>query len=444
VSRFWCERAWLGGGGVHAGVLVELAGERIESVRTGVKTAPDGAQALSGLVIPGFANAHSHVFQRALRGRTQRAGRGSFWTWREQMYGLSTAVDPDTMRALARATYAEMSLAGVTVVGEFHYVHHRGGGKPYDDPNAMGAAAIEGAAEAGVRMTLIDTCYLHGGIGREPDAAQARFCDDDAERWAERVSALKERPHARVGAAIHSIRAVDPDNAAVVAAWARDRAAPLHAHVSEQPAENDACLEAYGDTPTGVLNGAGAVSGHFTAIHATHLTDADTATLGGAGACCCLCPTTERDLADGVGPAARMRAAGAGLALGSDSNAIIEPLEEARAVELDERLVSGERGRHAGDELLFAATAGGYASVGWPEGGMIRAGALADLVAFDLDGVRLAGTPDAQLIDGLVFAGAAADVRDVIVGGRFVVRDGQHVSLDVSRELQAAIDGVGG
>ena len=212
---------------------------------------------------------------------------------------------------------------------------------------------------------------------------------------------LAESAHARIGAAIHSIRAVDPDSAAVVADWARERGAPLHAHVSEQPAENEACRAAYGDTPTGVLHSAGAVSGRFTAIHATHVTDADTAMLGGAGACCCLCPTTERDLADGVGPAARLRADGAALALGSDSHAVIEPLEEARAVELDERLVTGERGRHAGDELLFAATAGGYASVGWPEGGMIRAGGLADLVAFDLDGVRLAGTSEEHLIDGL-------------------------------------------
>jgi formiminoglutamate deiminase len=348
------------------------------------------------------------------------------------------------MRALARATYAEMALAGITVVGEFHYIHHRGGGKPYDDPNAMGLAVIEGALEAGVRMTLIDTCYLHGGIGREPDTAQVRFSDGDAERWAERVGALAEPAHARIGAAIHSIRAVDPRSAAVVADWARQRGAPLHAHVSEQPAENEACQSAYGDTPTGVLHSAGAVSGRFTAIHATHVTDADTATLGDAGACCCLCPTTERDLADGVGPAARLRADGAALALGSDSHAVIEPLEEARAVELDERLVTGERGRHAGDELLFAATAGGYASVGWPEGGMIRAGGLADLVAFDLDGVRLAGTPEEHLIDGLVFAANSTDVRDVLVGGRFVVRDGRHVALDVSRELHAAIGAVGG
>jgi formiminoglutamate deiminase len=444
VTRIWCERAWLGGSDVRRGVVIDIAGERIEAVETGVTAPPAGAHPLRGLVTPGLANAHSHAFQRALRGRTQGAGRGSFWTWREQMYALATAVDPDSMRALARATYAEMALAGITVVGEFHYVHHCGGGKPYDDPNAMGLAAIEGAKEAGIRMTLIDTCYLHGGIGREPDAAQARFSDGSAERWADRVDALAEAAHVRIGGAIHSIRAVDPQSAALVADWARERGAPLHAHVSEQPAENDACREAYGDTPTGVLGTAGAVSSHFTAIHATHVTEADAAILGGAGAFCCLCPTTERDLADGVGPAARLRADGALLALGSDSHAIIEPLEEARAVELDERLVSGERGRHAADDLLFAASAGGYASVGWPEGGMIRAGALADLVAFDLGGVRLAGTPDEQLIDGLVFAGAAADVRDVIVGGRFVVRDGLHVNLDVSRELQVAVGGFAG
>jgi formiminoglutamate deiminase len=442
MTRLWCERAWLGGDDVRRGLVIDVADERIESLETGVATPPAGAETVRGLVTPGLANAHSHAFQRALRGRTQRAGRGSFWTWREQMYALATAVDPDSMRALARATYAEMVLAGITVVGEFHYVHHRADGCAYDDPNAMGVAVIEGAREAGVRITLIDACYLHGGIGRAPDAGQRRFCDADAGAWARRVDALEESPHARVGAAIHSIRAVDPDSAAIVADWARERSAPLHAHVSEQPAENAACREAYGDTPIGVLSRAGAVSSHFTAIHATHVTDADTRALGGAGAFCCLCPTTERDLADGVGPAAQLRADGAMLALGSDSHAIIEPLEEARAVELDERLVTGERGRHAADDLLYAATAGGYASVGWPEGGMLRAGSLADLVAFDIEGVRLAGLRDTELVDGLVFAGTSADVRDVVVGGRFVVRDGRHVAIDVPRELDDTIGGI--
>jgi cytosine/adenosine deaminase-related metal-dependent hydrolase len=191
-----------------------------------------------------------------------------------------------------------------------------------------------------------------------------------------------------------------------------------------------------------LLGQADAISPRFTAVHATHVCDEDVALLGDAAGFSCLCPTTERDLADGIGPARRLRDAGALLALGSDSNAVIEPFEEARAVELDERLASGVRGGHGGDELLFAATAGGYASVGWPEGGMIRAGALADFVAVARDGVRLAGLPDSDLVDATVFAGAAADVHDVIVGGRFVVREGQHVSLDVPRELEDALAAV--
>jgi formiminoglutamate deiminase len=441
VSSFWCELAWLGGLRPEPGVVVDVEGETISSVRTRVAQAPRGADRLRGLVVPGLANAHSHAFQRALRGRTH-AARGSFWTWREQMYGLAGVVDPDSMRALARATFAEMALAGVTVVGEFHYVHHGPGGQRYEDPNALGEAVIEGAREAGVRITLLDTCYLHGGIGIEPDPVQRRFCDADAEEWAERVEALPESLHARVGAAIHSVRAVDPEAAAAVATWAANRSSPLHAHVSEQPAENEACLEAYGLTPMAVLAQAGAVSPRFTAVHATHVSDEDVALLGDAAGFACLCPTTERDLADGIGPARRLRDAGALLALGSDSNAVIEPFEEARAVELDERLASGVRGRHGGDDLLSAATAGGYASVGWPEGGMIRAGALADFVAVARNGVRLAGLVDADLIDAVVFAGTAADVRDVIVGGRFVVREGQHVSLDVPRELRDALAAV--
>jgi formiminoglutamate deiminase len=439
VSAFWCEWAWLAGVRADAGVLIEVEGETISSVEKGVASPPAGAERLSGLVVPGLANGHSHAFQRALRGRTHGT-RGSFWTWREQMYELAQALDPDSMRVLARASFAEMALAGITVVGEFHYVHHNAGGRPYGEANAMGLAVMEAAREAGVRITLIDACYLHGGIGTEPDRVQQRFCDRDVEAWLARVDQLPESVDGRVGAAIHSVRAVDPASAEAVAGWAGSRSAPLHAHVSEQPAENDACAAAYGMSPMALLAGAGAISSRFTAVHATHVSDEDVALLGDASAFCCLCPTTERDLADGIGPARRLRDAGAILALGSDSNAMIEPLEEARAVEFDERLGSGVRGGHGGDELLFAATAGGYASVGWPEGGMIRAGALADLTVIDRNGVRLAGTPDADLVDAAVFAGAAADVRDVVVGGRFVVREGRHLSLDVPRELSRAME----
>ena len=209
MTDFWCEHAWLGGEEAYAGVVIGVEGERIVTVRVGVEEAPEGAVLLSGLTIPGLANAHSHAFQRAFRGKTE-VGRGTFWTWREQMYAAAARLDPDNYFALARATFGEMALAGVTGVGEFHYVHHAPDGSPYEDPNAMGAAVIAAAREVGIRITLIDTCYLHGGIAEAVGAGQRRFSDRTAERWAERVGALESGPTVRIGAAIHSVRAVAP------------------------------------------------------------------------------------------------------------------------------------------------------------------------------------------------------------------------------------------
>ena len=441
MSVYWCELAWLGGERAEAGVVVEVEGESIASVRSRASEPPAGAERLDGLTLPGFANAHSHAFHRALRGRAQR-GRGSFWTWREAMYELADRLDPESYFRLARATFAEMALAGVTAVGEFHYLHHAPGGRPYADPNELGTAMIAAAREAGIRITLLDACYLHGGVAEPLTPVQERFSDGTARAWAERVGALGDGPGARIGAAIHSVRAVDPKACAAVAEWATERDRPLHAHVSEQPAENEACIGAYGNTPTAVLEAAGALSPRFTAVHATHLIDADTAALGAAGCCCCLCPTTERDLADGIGPARDLADAGASLALGTDSHAAIDMLEEARAVELDERLASGERGRHDAPSLLAAATAAGHASLGWDEAGRIAPGAVADLVTIGLGGVRLAGTTPATALDAAVFAAGASDVERVICAGREIVRDGEHLGLDVAAELREAIAAV--
>jgi formiminoglutamate deiminase len=439
-SAFWCELVWTGNR-VESDVLIEADGERIAQLSPRVSPAPEATR-LEGLTIPGFANAHSHAFQRALRGRAQ-SERGTFWTWRERMYALAEALDPDSYRELATATFGEMALAGITTVGEFHYLHHDRGGASYSDPNEIAKALIGAAQAAGLRITLIDACYLHGGIGVEPEGVQRRFADADAEAWADRVSALSDGPAVRVGAAIHSVRAVDPASAAAVAAWARDGERPLHAHVSEQPAENDACLEAYGATPTALLDDAGALDQRFVAVHATHLAGSDFELLGSASSSCCLCPTTERDLADGIGRARLLVDAGAHLALGSDSNAIVDSFEEARAVELDERLAAGERARHAPAELLRAATANGHACLGWPEAGRIEAGSLCDLVAVDLDGVRLAGLDRTDPVPAVVFAATAADITDVIVGGRRVVAGGRHLSVDVPRALRDSIEALG-
>jgi formiminoglutamate deiminase len=420
-------------------VLIETDGERVRSVEAGVTSPPGDAEQLRGLTLPGLANAHSHAFQRALRGRTQAAGEGSFWTWRDQMYELAATLDPDSYRRLARATFGEMALAGITVVGEFHYLHHAADGTPYEDPNAMGRAIIDAAREAGVRLTLIDACYLHGGFDQGLEGVQRRFGDRDADAWAERVDALHGGDDVRIGAAIHSVRAVDPDSAQIVAAWASEHDAPLHAHVSEQVAENEASIAAHMVTPTRLLDDAGALGDRFTAVHATHLTHEDVGQLGDAGATCCLCPTTERDLGDGIGPARRLVDAGAQLSLGSDSHAVIDLLEEARAVEMDERLATGVRGNHSVTDLVAAASANGYRSLGWPDGGRIAPGALADLATIALDSVRLAGTTAAMALESALFAGTAADVTHVMVGGQFVVRDGVHHRFDVARELKDTI-----
>jgi formiminoglutamate deiminase len=427
VTAYWCEWAWLGGERVTAAVTIGVDGDRIASVRTDQPAGP-GATVLPGLTLPGLANVHSHAFHRALRGRTQRpaaAGRGSFWTWRERMYALAERLTPDGYHALARAAFAEMALAGVTAVGEFHYVHHQPGGKPYADPNAMGHALIAAAADAGIRVTLLDTCYLHGGVDRPAEGVQLRFSDGSAGGWAERAGALADGTTVRIGAAVHSVRAVDPASAAEVAAWAAARNAPLHVHLSEQPAENDACQARYGGSPAEVLDRAGALADRTTAVHGTHLTGADRALLAARGSGVCLCPTTERDLADGIGPAAALRDAGVPLSLGSDSNAVVDLFEEARAVELDERLASGLRGHFGAVELLAAATDRGARALGW-QAGRIEPGRLADLTTVRLDSVRLAGIPAEDALDGVAFAATAADVTDTIVGGDVVVADGLH------------------
>jgi formiminoglutamate deiminase len=439
VSAYVCELAWLGTGAAEPEVVIEVEDGRFSRVAPGAPAPPD-AQRLDGLTIPGLANAHSHAFHRALRGRTEADG-GSFWTWREAMYRLADALDPDSYHALARAAFAEMALAGITAVGEFHYLHHGRRGVGYEDPNEIGRALVAAAGEAGVRITLLDACYLHGGPGRrELEDAQRRFADADADAWVRRVEGLGDLgPAARSGAAIHSMRAVDPTSAAAVAGWAATRGWPLHAHVSEQPAENDDCRAAHDRTPTVLLADAGALSERFTAIHFTHVDAHDISLLGEAVGHCCLCPTTERELADGIGPARAIADAGARLALGSDSHSVIDPFEEMRAVELDQRLATGERGHHGASELLRAATEGGHDAIGWPEAGRIEPGAIADLVTVALDGVRLAGMTPATALESLVFAATADDVRGVVVGGREVVRDGAHAELDVAAELRSSI-----
>jgi formiminoglutamate deiminase len=433
---------------VETDVLIETTGDRITAVTPGAP-APAGAVRLPGLTVPGLANGHSHAFHRALRGRTQ-VGEGTFWTWREQMYAAMAGLNPDSYLELATGVFAEMALAGITSVGEFHYAHHDSDGARYADPNAMGHALVQAARTAGIRITLLDTCYVTGGIdgSRKNTAAlnstQRRFSDGDAGKWAERVEELRGaytgESDVIIGAAIHSVRAVPKDQLGTVAGAAAKFDAPLHVHLSEQRAENDACLARYRLTPAQLLDSCGALGPKTTAVHATHLSQADIELLGDCGTCVCMCPTTERDLADGIGAARTLFESGSPISLGSDSQAVIDLFEEARALELDERLRTERRGHWPSTDLIDAATLAGQESLGWSQAGRLHAGALADFATVGLDSIRLTGTTLDVAAESVIYAATAADVRHVVVGGRVVVRDGIHRLVEEpARRLGAAI-----
>jgi formiminoglutamate deiminase len=399
---------------------MEVADGAFTTVDIGVPAA--GASILPGVVLPGFADVHGHAFHRALRGRTHDDG-GTFWTWRERMYAVAERLDPDTYLALARATYAELALAGVTTVGEFHYLHHGPGGVPYDDPNTMAAVLRQAADEAGVRLTLIDACYLRGGFEVPLAGVQLRFADRDVDAWAARVADLNADDSCRIAAAAHSVRAVPAEALPTVAAFD----GPLHVHLSEQPAENDECLAATGRTPTRLLDDSGFLGPRTTVVHATHLDPEALRTLGERGSWVCACPTTERDLADGIGPMRALADAGARLALGTDQHVYADLLGEARALEDGERLTSLQRGRFSPPELLGAVTA--HEALGWHDVGAIAVGRRADLVAVPLDRSGTAGIDPAQVVL------APTTVDTVIRDGDVVVSGGRHVLGDVGRLL---------
>ncbi len=383
---------------------------------------------LRGLVVPGFADAHSHIFHRALRGRTHGGG-GTFWTWREQMYDLADRLNPDSLRELALAGYLELLCAGYTAVGEFHYLHHRPGGRPYDDPNAMGLAVAHAAGEAGIGHTLLDIAYLAGGFGKPVGPVQRRFSDGSVDAWASRVLALPSG--IRTGVGIHSVRAVPPQDLPAVAAVAGGRV--LHVHLSEQPAENEDCLAATGRTPTALLAEAGAIGPRTAAVHGTHLTDGDIDVLGSAEAFVVICPTTEADLADGLPAITRLRASGARLALGGDQQVIVDPFAQARGLEYGERLATGRRGALPPAAVWAAALVGSHAAIDSP-GGRLAVGAPADLVAIRTDTARTAGAA----LDQLVMCASAQDVDVVVVAGLIKVRAGKHVAHGGAGPLLAA------
>ncbi len=405
-SGLWhAEHAWVGH--VATDVLIEVADGRIKAITEDVP-APDGAVLLPGFTFPGLANVHSHAFQESLRGRTESGG-GDFWEWRRMMFDAAQGWDRPSYTDYARSVFREMLHAGITAVGEFHYLHRYG--------NDLGEALIDAARAEGIRITLLDACYLRGGLdGRPLEGVQRSFSDGDAERWIARVEELREGDGVRIGAAIHSVRAVDRPSMRAVAAWARRRGAPLHIHLAEQPAEVEECIALEGCTPAELLESEGILGPDLTAIHAIHVSDSDVALLGSRQVRICASPTTERDLGDRVGPVRSLAEAGSALCLGSDSNSVIDILEEARALELDQRRASGRRVIHTPEALLEAATAGGMRSLGW-DAGELKEGMLADFATVAPPRTEWRGLG----LGYLIFCCSARDVTHVVVGGRTVV-----------------------
>ncbi len=389
-----------------------------------------------GLVrVPAPVNAHSHAFHRILRGRTHHGG-GDFWVWREQMYDAAASLTPEGYEKLATAVFAEMAVTGFSAVGEFHYLHHRPDGTPYPDHD-MERALARAAVAAGIRLVLLDTCYLSGGLDQEGreiqlNETQRRFQDGDAAGWISRWESLQAALAQEdggtglvsLGAAFHSLRAVPESELAQLGQWAAAHPdTPLHIHLSEQPAENSAVQAAYGLSPAQLLERHGLLSPQLSAVHATHLSEEDIRLLGAGGTNIVMCPTTEADLADGIGPARELADAGASIALGTDQHAVVDPYLEMRALEHGERLRTGARGRFSPAEISAAGREGGLRSLGLEEN--------QDHLLVDPATVRTAGSRPEQL----PLTATAADVVSVVIDGVEVARDGVHTRLGDPAEL---------
>jgi formimidoylglutamate deiminase len=427
-----------------AGLLVGDDGKVLGTAAAGSHQEANVVRLPGKALLPGLANAHSHTFQRLFRGRAEgRAiGGDTFWMWREQMYRAATFVSPEDLYDVARATFFEMLAAGITVVGEFHYLHNDPAGQPYADPNLLAHQVIRAAQSVGIRICLLRTAYLRAGFQREPHPGQRRFYEG-ANAYMRNLEALlgatSGQPLVSVGAAPHSIRAVPLSVFKEIAAFAQARELPLHTHISEQPAENDACLAEYGRTPVALAAENGILSPRTTLVHSIHLTGAEFEQVAAAQSTICSCPTTERNLGDGIFPADVAARLGIPVAFGTDSQAQIDILEDARQNEYHLRLLKKERGildgihgQEIASRLFQSATASGYRALGI-EGGCLAAGEPADFFTVDLGDLGILGIDQASLVAQAVFALGRSAIRDVAIAGRMVIEDRRHAHEDEIR-----------
>ncbi len=373
-------------------------------------------------VVPGLVNAHSHAFQRVIRGRTEhRTGNAmdSFWTWREAMYRAANRLAPEDIYDVSRMAFMEMLLAGIATVGEFHYVHHEPDGTPYADPNLLALEVIRAANDVGIRIVLLRTAYERAGWNKPANPLQGRFTFRDVDTFLAETDALTAHGPAPIGIALHSVRALQLESIEAIARYARARQLPIHMHVAEQPAEVEECLAEHGRRPVELLQECGILGGDFTAVHAIHITEPEAGYLGSAHSHVCACPTTERNLGDGPVRAEILLHAGANICFGTDSNVQIDLLEDARCLECHLRMNRLQRAILPSDALFKAAAEGGLRALNQsPDSG--------DYFTIDLNDPSMAGCGEGDLTTQLIFAASRSAIRDVFVAGKQVIADGRH------------------
>ncbi len=402
----------------------------------------DDRERLGGVVVPAMPNLHSHAFQRALAGRTGsgRSGRGapahgdSFWTWRQAMYRFLDRVNADAFEAIAAQAYVEMAKAGYAAVAEFHYVHHDINGVAYADPAELAWRIVGAAKTAGLALTLLPVFYAHAGFGGMPTTSGQRRFAHTIDTYAQLHHRLQEarNQHGYVlGVAPHSLRAVTAEELLELVPYAAPNA-PIHIHAAEQTAEVDACIAWSGMRPIEWLLQRAGVDARWCLVHATHMTEREVADLAASRAVAGLAPTTEADLGDGTFPGAAYVAAGGRLGIGSDSNSIVDPFAELRQLEWSQRLLERKRNVLAcdaaisvGASLWSAAASGGAQALG-RQTGSITAGYRADLIVLNNDDAALAEQAPEDMLDAAIFGPCTRPVRDVMVNGRWIVRDGRH------------------
>jgi formimidoylglutamate deiminase len=429
-------------GGFRSGIALVCDSEGNIHGLVDAADAPDAKRLVGRAMLPGLVNAHSHAFQRIIRGRTEYRSQNatdSFWAWREQMYAAATKLTPEEIYTISRMAFLEMALTGITAVGEFHYLHHAPDGSRYSDPNLLAHEVIRAANDVGIRIALLRVAYARAGYQVEPNPRQVRFIEESPDTYLTHLDQLlgsidTKDGMAWAGVAPHSVRAVPLDYLKRIIAFANKRQLPVHMHVAEQPAEVAACIEEYRRSPVALLDTEGLLSDRFTAVHAIHVTPKAVAAVAKSGAGVCACPTTERNLGDGVVPADLYFNANVPISLGTDSQIQIDLLEDARELEYHLRLQKTERNVLAPEQnetrtainatsalaarLFECATVNGAKAIGLKHGGKLEPGAPADFFTVDLHDLSIAGASPEDLLTNIVFSLSRTAIRDVVVNGK--------------------------